>query len=395
MKENGRVPKRSKPSLASHREMAEVSSVRMAQEKPWTEVTEGVLPLATISADKRQRMSPRGKSGRPQKRARVEPFSRERTGPYGFSLPKVPAHIFMGVLEDTYINDIPSTAYAIARGSTLPANAAMIDDLPLKSAFITGLSAGVQASLYTKLKKVQEDAEYSTDKLLGTVQENENLKTQLIQAEKAEGRSASEHFESLQAEVLRLGAEVEGWLEKCREQNEDADRLREEVEKCRAVESEEAKLREEKDGEIAWLRAELEAYKGKDDEITRLRADLEASKDKEDEIAKLRAEVEASKEEARTAVENFKNSDDCRNIIYDHSSRLYTNGWVNYRSWLKEHNPYLDISKAKWPGEEEAEEEERLAKLLAEAEADQDDVSEDEGDAGEEVEIVDLDGGDQ
>ncbi|KAJ7969186.1 hypothetical protein O6P43_013185 [Quillaja saponaria] len=249
----------------------------------------------------------------------------------------------------------------------------MIDDLPLESAFITGLFAGVQslqyqASLYTKLKKAQEDAEYSTDKLLGIVQENENLKSRLIQAEKAEaeGRSAFGHFESLQAEVQRLGAEFEA-----------------------------SKLREEKDGEITWLRAELEAYKERDNEIARLRADLEASKEKDDEIAKLRAEVEASKEEARTTVENFKNSDDCQNMIYDHGSRLYANGWVGCRSWLKERNPSLDISEAKWPDEEEAEEEERLAKLLTEAEADQDDEPEDEGDEGEEVKTVDLDGGDQ
>ncbi|KAJ7971618.1 putative NAC domain-containing protein [Quillaja saponaria] len=136
----------------------------------------------------------------------------------------------------------------------------------------------------------------------------------------AEGRASSEHFESLQAEVLRLGAEVEGCLEKCREQNKDADHLREEVERYRAFEFEAVRLRGEKDEEIARLRAKLE---------------------------------------------------------------------------LKERNPSLDISEVKWPGEEEAEEEERLAKMLAEAEAKKEDGFEDEGAADEEVEAVQPDSDDQ
>ncbi|KAJ7969125.1 Transposase (putative), gypsy type [Quillaja saponaria] len=315
-----------------------------------------------------ERMPPSPKSGRSQKRARAKPSSKEQTGPDSFLLAKVPAHVFLGILEGAYISDIPSTAYAIARGSTLPANAALIDDLLLESSFITGLSAGMQSfqyheSLYTKLKKAQEDVEYSTNKLLGTIQDNENLKARLMQVEKAEaeGRAASEHFDSLQAEVLCLGAEVEGWLEKCREQNEDADRLREEVERYRAFESEAVRLRGEKD----------------------------------EEIARLRAELEVSKEEAQIAVENFKNFDDCRKMIYDHGNRLYANWWVGCRVWLKEHNPSLDISEAKWPGEEEAEEEKRLAKMLAKAEANKEDRSEDEGTADEEVEAIQPDSGDQ
>ncbi|KAJ7978896.1 hypothetical protein O6P43_002355 [Quillaja saponaria] len=225
-------------------------------------------------------MPPRPKSGHSQKRARAEPSSKEQTGPDGFSLAKVQAHVFLGIPEGAYISNIPSAAYALARGSTLPADAALIDHLQLESAFITGLSAGVQslqyqASLYTKLNKAQEDAKYSTDKL--------------------------------------LGAEVEVWLEKCHEQNEDADRLREEVERCRTFESEVVRLRGEKDEEIAWLRVELEV----------------------------------SKEEA------------------------------------------------KWPGEEEAEEEERLAKMLAEAEADKEDGSKDEGAADKEVKVVQPDSGDR
>ncbi|KAJ7972294.1 hypothetical protein O6P43_010204 [Quillaja saponaria] len=175
-------------------------------------------------------------------------------------------------------------------------------------------------------------------KLLGTIQENENLKAWLIQAKKveAEERATSEHFESLQAKVLCLGAKVEGWLEKCREHNEDANRLREEVEWYWVFESEAVRLRGEKD----------------------------------EEIVRLRAELEVSKEEAWTVVENFKNFDDYRKMIYDHGSRLYANGWVGCLVWLKERNPSLDISEVKWLGEEEAKEEERLAKMLAEAKAD-------------------------
>ncbi|KAJ7949668.1 hypothetical protein O6P43_029977 [Quillaja saponaria] len=122
------------------------------------------------------------------------------------------------------------------------------------------------------------------------------------------GEAASEHFESLQAEVLHLGAEVEGWLEKCPEQNKDANRLREEIERYRAFESKTVRLRGEKDKEISRLRAELEA---------------------------------------------------------------------------------------RWPGEEEAEEEERLAKMLAEAEADKEDGSENEGGVDEEVKAVQPDSGNQ
>ncbi|KAJ7959821.1 hypothetical protein O6P43_020349 [Quillaja saponaria] len=234
-------------------------------------LTEGVLPLTTIHIDDHERMPPCPKSGRSQQSARVEPSSKEQTSPDGFSLAKVLVHVFLGFSEGAYINDIPSAAYAIVRGSTLPADAALIDDLPIESAFITEMSTGVQslqyqASLYTKLKKAQENAEYSTDKLLGTIQENENLKARLIQAEKAEveGQAASENFESLQAEVLRLGG-----------------------------------------------RGGMVARKGK------------------------------------------------------------------------------------WPGEEEAEEEERLAKMLAGVEASKEDGSEDEGTADEEVEAVQPDLGDQ
>ncbi|KAJ7961195.1 hypothetical protein O6P43_016568 [Quillaja saponaria] len=128
------------------------------------------------------------------------------------------------------------------------------------------------------------------------------------------------------------------------EQNEEADRLKEEIEWYRAFESEAVRLREEKD----------------------------------EEIARLRAELEVSKKETRATVENFKNSDDCQKMIYDHSNLLYANGWVSCRVWLKERNPSFDISQATWPGEEEAEEEERLAKMLAEAEADKKEGSKEE-----------------
>ncbi|KAJ7972339.1 hypothetical protein O6P43_010243 [Quillaja saponaria] len=144
MKEGRRAPKRLKPSSASHRDTAEVSSVRRAQEESWTEVTEGVLPLVTISVDDLQIPSMVAH----KKRARAGPSLKERTGPDGFSLAKVPAQVLLGVPEDAYISDIPSAAYAIARGSTLPANAAMIDDLPLESVFITELFAGVQSLQY-------------------------------------------------------------------------------------------------------------------------------------------------------------------------------------------------------------------------------------------------------
>ncbi|KAJ7982493.1 hypothetical protein O6P43_001613 [Quillaja saponaria] len=180
----------------------------------------------------------------------------------------------------------------------------------------------------------------------------------------AEGRVVSELFESLQAEVLHLGAEVEGWLDKCREQNEEAARLREEIEQCRAFESEALRLIQEKI-------------------------------QKDEKIARLKAELEVSKEKTSTVVENFKNFDDCQKMIYDHGSRLYTNGWVGCRVWLKERNPSLDIYEAKWPGEEEAEEEERLAKMLVEVEAAKDKGFADEGTADEEVEAIELDAGDQ
>ncbi|KAJ7950504.1 hypothetical protein O6P43_026692 [Quillaja saponaria] len=72
-------------------------------------------------------------------------------------------------------------------------------------------------------------------------------------------------------------------------------------------------------------------------------------------------------------------------------SRLYSNGWVGYRVWLKEHNPSLDISEAKCPGKEEAEEEERLAKILAEAESAIGKGCDEEGIADREVETIELD----
>ncbi|KAJ7961734.1 hypothetical protein O6P43_017043 [Quillaja saponaria] len=68
---------------------------------------------------------------------------REQTEPESFSLAKVSTHVFLGVLEDAYINDILSAAFAIARGTALPTDATLIDDLPLERAFITWLSVGV------------------------------------------------------------------------------------------------------------------------------------------------------------------------------------------------------------------------------------------------------------
>ncbi|KAJ7978407.1 hypothetical protein O6P43_001940 [Quillaja saponaria] len=304
VKEGKRAPKRSKPSSASQRDTR-----RSILHSPGSRrVPDG---------DNRGRFALKydlcRRSREDATSSKIRLLAKEGKG--GTLLEERTAHVFLGVPEDAYISDIPSVAYAIARGSTLPADAVLIDNLPLESAFITGLSAGVQA--------------------------------QLIQAEKAEakGRAASEQFKSLQAEVLRLGKKVEGWLDKCREQNEEADRLREEIEWYRACESKVVRLREEKDEEIARLRAELEVYK----------------------------------EEAGTAVENFKNSNYCRKMIYDHGIHLYANGWVGCRVWLKERNPYLDISEAKWASEEEAYKEERLAKMLAEAEVDMEEGSEDEG----------------
>ncbi|KAJ7942811.1 hypothetical protein O6P43_032433 [Quillaja saponaria] len=107
------------------------------------EATRDVLPLSTIPADDRDRMPPPPKSGHSQKRAKVKPSLREKTGPDNFSMAKVPAHVFLGALEDAYISDIPSAAFTIARGITLPTDAALMDDLSLESVFITGLSAGV------------------------------------------------------------------------------------------------------------------------------------------------------------------------------------------------------------------------------------------------------------
>ncbi|KAJ7960141.1 hypothetical protein O6P43_020628 [Quillaja saponaria] len=72
-------------------------------------------------------------------------------------------------------------------------------------------------------------------------------------------------------------------------------------------------------------------------------------------------------------------------------TRLLAGVQVSCRVWLKERNPSLDISEAKWPGEEEVEEEERLAKMLAETEVATGEESEDEGAADREVETIELD----
>ncbi|KAJ7959932.1 hypothetical protein O6P43_020445 [Quillaja saponaria] len=80
-------------------------------------------------------------------------------------------------------------------------------------------------------------------------------------------------------------------------------------------------------------------------------------------------------------------------MIYDHGSHIYANGWVGYPVWLKERNLSLDLSKAKWPVEEETEEEERLAKMLAEAKSTMGKGSweEYEGATDREVETIELD----
>ncbi|KAJ7949753.1 hypothetical protein O6P43_030054 [Quillaja saponaria] len=263
-----------------------------------------MLPLSTIHADDRERTPPRLKSGRLQKRARVEPSLREQTRPDGFSLAKVPKHIFLGVLEDVSISDIPNATYVVARGSTLPVDAALIDDLSLESAFIIGLSTGVQASLYTKLKKVQEDTKYSMKKLFGTIQENENLKARLIQAKK--GELLWNNSSHCKPKPCIWGLRWKGGSTNAMSRTRRQISLREEVERCRSFESEAVHLREEKDKEIARLKAELE-----------------------------------------------------------------------------------------WPSEEEVEEEERLAKMLVEAEADKEEGSEDEGAGDEEVKAVEPDSRDQ
>ncbi|KAJ7963679.1 hypothetical protein O6P43_013604 [Quillaja saponaria] len=299
--------------------------------------TEGVLPVSTIPVDDRERMPPHSKSGRSHKRARVEPTSREQTIPDSFSLAKVPPHIFSRFPQCGLCY---SEREYLACGHRSDRRSSARERIYYwavcwRSGFLVHKaeeSPGFKGILVHKA----EDAEYSTDKLLGTIQENENLKARLIQVEKAEaeGRAASEQFESLQAEV-------EWWLNKYLEKNEEADRLREEIEWCREIESEAVRLR--------------------------------------DEVARLRAKLEVSKEEARTAVENFKDSDVCRKMIYDHGCRLYANGWVGCRVWLKECIPSLDISGVKWPGEEESEEEERLANMFTKVEADKEEESEDEG----------------
>ncbi|KAJ7946911.1 hypothetical protein O6P43_031778 [Quillaja saponaria] len=89
VKESGRAPKRSKPSLASQKDMAGVSSIPRAQEESRTETRKGVLPLSTIHADDSERTPPRPKSGRSHKWARAEPSPREQIGPNDFSLAKV------------------------------------------------------------------------------------------------------------------------------------------------------------------------------------------------------------------------------------------------------------------------------------------------------------------
>ncbi|KAJ7982770.1 hypothetical protein O6P43_001856 [Quillaja saponaria] len=338
--------------------MAKVSSIPRAQEESRTGNTEGLLPLSTIPTDDRSKgchlVPNQVARTREQRWAHLEGTNRTRrlfagqgSGTY---FPRRPG----GCLHQRY----PQCGLCRNEGEHLAPGRSSDRRSSARERIYYWAVCLRSASLYTKLKKAQEDAEYSTDKLLSTIQENENLKARLIQAEKAEaeGLAASEQFESLQAEVLRLGAEVEGWLDKCREQNEEVDRLRGKIERCRAIESEAVRLK--------------------------------------DEVARLRAKLEVSKDEAQTAMENFKDSDICRKMIYDHGGRLYANGWVNCREWMKEHNPYLDIFEAKWPGEEEAEEEERLAKMLTD-EAGKEEGFEDEGATDEEVEAVEPDLGDQ
>ncbi|KAJ7942812.1 hypothetical protein O6P43_032434 [Quillaja saponaria] len=78
-------------------------------------------------------------------------------------------------------------------------------------------------------------------------------------------------------------------------------------------------------------------------------------------------------------------------MIYDHGSRLYANYWVGCRVWLKDRILSLYIFKANWPSEEEAEEEESLAKILAKVESAMGEVLDKEGIANGEVENIELD----
>ncbi|KAJ7950503.1 hypothetical protein O6P43_026691 [Quillaja saponaria] len=141
-----RATSRSRQSSISQRNPAEGSSITRAQEEYWMiEAIRDALPLNTIPADDQERTSSPPKSTRPQKRASVGPSLKEQTGPDGFSLAKVPTHVFLGALEDAYISDIHNATFVIARGTTLPTDAALMDDLLLESAFITRLSAGLQS----------------------------------------------------------------------------------------------------------------------------------------------------------------------------------------------------------------------------------------------------------
>ncbi|KAJ7959933.1 hypothetical protein O6P43_020446 [Quillaja saponaria] len=58
------------------------------------------MPLSTIPADDQERTPPPSKSPRPQKRDRAEPSLKEPTGLDGFSLAKVPVHVFLGAPKD-------------------------------------------------------------------------------------------------------------------------------------------------------------------------------------------------------------------------------------------------------------------------------------------------------
>ncbi|KAJ7971936.1 Bromodomain adjacent to zinc finger domain 1A [Quillaja saponaria] len=264
IKEGRRAPKQSRASSASQRDMAEVSSVSRAREESQIELTEGVLPLTTIPTEDRQGMPPRLKEGKGGALLEGADWTRRLFSSQGSC-----AH-FSGYPGGCLHQRHPRCGLCHSKREYL-----------------------AHGRSYDRRSSSRECIHYQAI-CWRAVHLISGILTEKVEAE---GRAATEHFESLQAEVLCLGAEVEGWLKKCRELNEGADLLRKEIERYRAFESEEARLREEKD----------------------------------DEIARLRTELEVSKEEARTAVENFKNSDDCRRIIYDHDSRLYANRSVGCR----------------------------------------------------------------
>ncbi|KAJ7969734.1 hypothetical protein O6P43_008033 [Quillaja saponaria] len=207
-KKGRRPSKRSKPSSASQRDPALVSSIPRAQEESQRETIGGVLPLSTILADNRERTPSRPKS-------RLFAKEGKRHPQYGLCHSE-------------------GDHFARRRRSD------------------GGSSAG---------KRLYYRAIY-----------------------------------------WYAGAEVEWWLNQCRELNEDAACLREEIERCRAFESEAVRLREEQTKAV------------------------ESQAQKDEEIARLKAELDVSKEKAQTVVQNFKNLDECRQMICDHGSRLYVNG---------------------------------------------------------------------